>query len=237
MAKPKSPLLSLGARGTIANNLTFQKRGRLTIARRKPIPTDPKSPAQLAQRQIYKDAVATWNALTPEEQDAWRGVCPGLTSYQCFMRSELKYIPPPPLISIGAPPIDRTDTWPPSYTAIEGTNPAGVDFTITTVKIYVVIEMEEIKIATFSKTNDNTFTARDAVSIPDQASGLNEIEVELEAQAGDYIGAYWTNGVIERDKTDGETVWYLAGDQTACVEAEFTPLPGHIVSLYGEGTA
>ncbi|MBA7545125.1 hypothetical protein ES705_37488 [subsurface metagenome] len=96
MAKPKSPLLSLGARGTIADTLTFQKRGRGTIAREKPIPKDPKSPAQLAQRQRYKEAVAVWNALTLEEKEAWRGVCPGLTAYQCFMRSELLYLAPPP---------------------------------------------------------------------------------------------------------------------------------------------
>ena len=98
MAKPKTPLLSLGARGTIANSLTFQKRGKgkATIARQKPIPKDPKSEAQLAQRQIYRDAVAIWHALTPEEKEAWRGVCPGLTAYQCFMRSELRKVVPPP---------------------------------------------------------------------------------------------------------------------------------------------
>ncbi|MBA7584127.1 hypothetical protein ES708_26080 [subsurface metagenome] len=96
MAKPKSPLLSLGARGSIGDTLTFQKRGRLTIARTKPIPTDPKSPAQLAWRQIYRDAVASWNSLTPEEKEAWRGVCPGLTDYQCFMRAELKNVEPTP---------------------------------------------------------------------------------------------------------------------------------------------
>lgn len=96
MAKPDKPLLSLGARGTLADSLTFQKRGRLTIVRRKPIPKDPKSPAQLARRQVYRDAVASWHSLTLEEKEAWRGVCPGLTAYQCFMKSELVYVPPVP---------------------------------------------------------------------------------------------------------------------------------------------
>ncbi len=96
MAKPRSPLLSLGAKGTIADSLTFQKRGRGTIARQKPTPTDRKTLLQLAQRQKYRDAVDTWNTFTPEEKEAWRGVCPGLTAYQCFMRSELKYVPPVP---------------------------------------------------------------------------------------------------------------------------------------------
>jgi len=102
MAKPKHPLLSLGARGTIADNLTFQKRAKGTIARTKPIPRDPRSPAQLAWRQVYRTAVTIWNALTFEEKVAWRGVCPGLTPFQCFMRSELKWAPPPP------PPVEVT---------------------------------------------------------------------------------------------------------------------------------
>ncbi len=96
MAKPKSPLLSLGARGTIADSLTFQNRGRLTIARNKPIPENPRSEAQLAQRQTYTDAIVAWNDLTPQEKEAWRSVCPGLSPYHCFMRSELKYVPPLP---------------------------------------------------------------------------------------------------------------------------------------------
>ncbi|GAI80476.1 unnamed protein product, partial [marine sediment metagenome] len=97
MAKPKSPLLSLGARGSIGDTLTFQRRGRLTIARQKPIPTDPQTDLQLAQRQVYREAVAAWNALTIEEKEAYRGVCPGLTPYQCFMKSELlKPAPVPP---------------------------------------------------------------------------------------------------------------------------------------------
>ncbi len=96
MSKLKLPLLSLEAHGTIADALTIQRRNRGSFARTKPIPTDPKSSAQLAHRQIYRDAVDKWNALSQEEKEAWRGVCPGLTAYQCFMRSELKYVEPTP---------------------------------------------------------------------------------------------------------------------------------------------
>ncbi len=98
MTKLKKPLLSFGAQGTIANALTFQKRARGHFARQKPIPKDPKSTAQLAQRQIYRDAVDAWHALTPQEKEAWRGVCPGLTAYQCFMQAKIRELlgPPPP---------------------------------------------------------------------------------------------------------------------------------------------
>ncbi|MBA7587677.1 hypothetical protein ES708_29708 [subsurface metagenome] len=96
MAKPRSPLLSLGARGSIGDTLTFQKRGRLTIARQKPIPTDPHTDLQLAQRQVYREAVAAWKALSPAEKEAYRSVCPGLTPYQCYMKTALAYVPPVP---------------------------------------------------------------------------------------------------------------------------------------------
>lgn len=82
---------------------TFQKRRGTSYVRKKPIPTDTKTEAQLFQRQIYRDAVAAWNALTVEEKEAWRGQCPRLTAYQCFLRSELKYVPPPP------PPVEYTE--------------------------------------------------------------------------------------------------------------------------------
>lgn len=103
MAKTKTPFFSLGSRGSIGRNVTTQKRGSKTLIRSKPIPTDPESDAQLAQRQIYRDAVAAWHALSLEEQQAWRGVCPGLTAYQCFMRTELKPAPPLP------PPEEHTE--------------------------------------------------------------------------------------------------------------------------------
>ncbi len=104
--------------------MTFQKRNQGTIARTKPIPTDPKSEAQLAQRKRYIEAVAVWNALTPEEKEAWRGVCPGLTAYQCFMRSQLKYAPPPPPLYIGAGAIDRLAATSEDFTYIDKTGPA-----------------------------------------------------------------------------------------------------------------
>lgn len=96
MTKTSKPILSLGARGTIAGSFTFQKRGKGTMVRTKPAPTDPKSSLQLAQRQQFHEAVDAWRALSPEEKEAWRGIYPGLTAYQCFIRHYLLYPPAPP---------------------------------------------------------------------------------------------------------------------------------------------
>ncbi|MBA7589483.1 hypothetical protein ES708_31568 [subsurface metagenome] len=165
MAKPKSPLLSLGARGSIGNTLTFQKRGRLTIARQKPIPTDPKSPAQLAQRQRYKDAVDAWHALTPEEKEAWRGVCPGLTAYQCFMSSELKYVPPTLPIDIGLPTALRDAFTTDNNTYICADNPANAAGRITKVYIWARNPCTSVDIGIFYNVNAKNFTTRSHTNI------------------------------------------------------------------------
>jgi len=71
MAKPKSPLLSLSAYGTLGNALTFQRRGKTVFTREKPTPTDRKSLPQLYQRWLYEDYVAYWNDQTAETKRLW----------------------------------------------------------------------------------------------------------------------------------------------------------------------
>ncbi|MBA7583281.1 hypothetical protein ES708_25222 [subsurface metagenome] len=178
MAKPKSPLLSLGAGGTIADSLTFQKRGRGTIAREKPIPKDPKSEAQLAHRQIFIDAVDAWHALSAEEKETWRGICPGLTAYQCFMRSELRYVAPPP------PPEEYTEEQTESnYEAAlssEDCSRAGQRLTIANRK---VTKLAFLLKRTGSPTGDITYTIRrvsdDSIIISKVLGDASEINTFL----------------------------------------------------------
>ncbi len=96
MSKTKTPFFSLKSTGTVAKTITTQKIKGTTLVRARPVPTDPRSDAQLAQRQKYRDAVAEWNAFSPEEKDAYRGVCPGLSPYPCFLRGKLGYVAPEP---------------------------------------------------------------------------------------------------------------------------------------------
>lgn len=71
MSKLKAPLLSLGAHGTIADTLSFQKRGGGTMARRKPIPIDRYTLPQAYQRWLYQDYVAYWHNQTDEVKQTW----------------------------------------------------------------------------------------------------------------------------------------------------------------------
>lgn len=71
MAKTKTPFLSLGAHGSIGDTITAQKRGRETMLRKKPIPADPQSDAQLRHRSLFLATCQLWNGLSALEKRAW----------------------------------------------------------------------------------------------------------------------------------------------------------------------
>jgi hypothetical protein len=222
--------------------LTFQKRGRGTIVRQKPIPKDPKSEAQLARRQIYRDAVALWNSLTLQEKEAWRGICPGLTPYQCFMSEELKYVPPPPPIpiDIGSPAIDRATWTVAGYTFIDKNNPADGTGIIKTIEVWPQIELTGCIIATFYIINANTLKTRDSEAIPGTipAGSKQTYPVTIAVVEGDYIGYFSPSGRTERDTEGFAGIWGASGDKTPPeTEAAYSFYNGDAVSLYGKGEA
>lgn len=95
MAKPKNPLLSLGASGTIADTLTYQKRGQDTITRKKPIPTYRYTLPQAYQRWLYQDYAYLWTQQTPatKQEYATAGSRFHLTGFQYWMKYNLANLP------------------------------------------------------------------------------------------------------------------------------------------------
>ncbi|MBA7592527.1 hypothetical protein ES708_34714 [subsurface metagenome] len=95
MAKPKSPLLSFGATGTIADSLTFQKRNHGTIARTKPIPKDPYTLAQAYQRWDYQDYAYLWTLQSQAVQQTYRTRASRyhITGFSLWMREHLRDLP------------------------------------------------------------------------------------------------------------------------------------------------
>lgn len=72
MAIPKTPFFSLGSKGTVADTLTSQKRGRQTLVRAKPVPTDPRSDPQIWHRHIYLVGCQLWNGLSNAQKQTYR---------------------------------------------------------------------------------------------------------------------------------------------------------------------
>jgi len=95
MAKTISPLLSLGAKGTIADSLTFARRRGQTIAQKKPrLPYFLTLPSQY-QRWLYQDYAHLWTLQDTATRKSCRsqGSFRHLTGFQFWMSYQLTYLP------------------------------------------------------------------------------------------------------------------------------------------------
>ena len=231
----------MGATGRLGKLFSLARRGGRNIIERRPIPTDAKSTAQLFNRQIFIDAVAAWHALSKEEQQAWRGVCPGLTAYQCFMSSELKYVPPPPIvIDVGSDPIDRAQYIAAGWTAIDKNNPANASGTLHTVKVHAFLSLTGLRVGTFYTTNGNKLKCRDSESIGFVLAGAERTftGLSIAVEEGDYIGCYYTPGAIDSDPAGFLGIWSRYGESIdPGDQATYTFSAGRAISLYGIGEA
>lgn len=92
MAKLKNPLLSLGAVGRLAKDLTFRRSRHQNIAESTPIPEDARSLAQLSWRHMYQKAVALWHALSADEKQEWESLArhKHMTGFAWFISQALK---------------------------------------------------------------------------------------------------------------------------------------------------
>ena len=141
-------------------------------------------------------------------------------------------------IDVGSPAIDGThyftDT---NFTLISKVNPANYSGKINSVEIYAHTSMTGCEVATFYQGAANVFTTRDSQTIGNVAAGAKRtFEVDLDVNAGDYIGIYFATGQIELNTGTNPGNWGLAGDNIPCSSTTFavfnTTIP---MSLYGTG--
>lgn len=71
MAKVKGPLLSLSAKGTIAQTLTFSRTGSHNSCRLRAHPPAHTHPTTQTTRNIMSSANDLWHSLTDEQRDRW----------------------------------------------------------------------------------------------------------------------------------------------------------------------
>jgi len=95
MTKTIAPLLSLKARGSFGNFITYQKRVRSIMARQKPSPVDAKSLAQIYHRWLYQDYAYLWHALSAAEQRQWESDArrKRITGFNLWMQVKLNTLP------------------------------------------------------------------------------------------------------------------------------------------------
>lgn len=73
--------------GNLPGNGTYNRQRRRVV-----IPTDPKTPAQLARRQKLTTAVAAWRALSPQLKATWNtiGAKRALPGYNAFISAHMR---------------------------------------------------------------------------------------------------------------------------------------------------
>jgi len=138
-------------------------------------------------------------------------------------------------IDIGMPAIDRASTAP-EYTWVNIGNPANESGTITSIEIWANSALTNCEVATFYVVSGNNLSTRDTEVIGSVTGHSKQtFVVNLDVQVGDYIGAYYTVGLLERDSSGFGGCWMNTGDCIPCTNITFTLRAGEAISLYGTG--
>lgn len=141
-------------------------------------------------------------------------------------------------IDIGSPAIDRAATWYPSgdATIVNKENPANESGKITTVEIWPNTSLAICSIATFYVVSGNNLSTRDTEYIGAVTFGAKRtFSVNLDVEAGDYIGMYFYDCQMEMSSSGYAGCWYIYEDQIPCTDVTFSSIDGRTLSLYGTG--
>jgi len=150
-----------------------------------------------------------------------------------------------PYIDMGADAINRGSALTGPYTVVNQENPVKFAGTINSIEIYANVNMTGVKVAVFHVVGGNFLTARDFVTIGTVTSGSKQTFTEdsesnpiaLNVEEGDYIGLYYSGGILERDTGTDSSTWYINTDQTEGTNVEFGVLSGQVMSLFATGVA
>lgn len=97
MAKTEGPLFSVKAHGSIGGVLTYQGRKHFQHSHKKALPKNPRTAAQIADRLLFANAVAGWQALTPAQKQVYNdkskqyGNIPGFNIYIKLHKGVISY--------------------------------------------------------------------------------------------------------------------------------------------------
>jgi len=141
-------------------------------------------------------------------------------------------------IDVGTEAIDGDFYFVPS-TCISKSNPANASGKITSVEIYAYENMTGVIVATFYRPDPtgqpNYLVARDNYEIGSVTAGSKQtFTVELDVEAGDYLGIYFSAGSIERISS-GDDIWRLSDNHTETTGESFNLHSGLDIALYATG--
>ena len=140
------------------------------------------------------------------------------------------------VIDIGSPAINRGASQS-AYSQFNIDNPANATGTITSVEIWAVKNLSNVKVATFYLVSGEYYSTRDYESIGSVTAGSKQtFSVNLDVQIGDYLGIYYSSGRLEKDGSGYSGIRYKAGDYIPCTHTFYSIYDSDAtLSLYGIG--
>jgi hypothetical protein len=140
-------------------------------------------------------------------------------------------------IDIGSAAVDRASDASNAYTYALYDNPANASGSITSVEMWAYYSLSNCEVATFVAEGSNVFSTRDSETIGSVTAGSKQTfsGLAMDVETGDYIGGYWSAGLLERDNIGYSGYAYLSGDHIPCSSVTFSTIGNRTMSLYGEG--
>lgn len=117
-------------------------------------------------------------------------------------------------IDIGSAASDYSSTFASGYTIIDTSNAANASGTLNTIEIWANSTLSGCKVGTFYGTAPN-LTNRDMAVIGSVTSGSKQTftNLAIDVQAGDFIGIYFTSGLLDYQGAATNTMYYVTGDK------------------------
>ncbi len=151
------------------------------------------------------------------------------------LRARLDIIPSPP-VDIGAEAISRPSGWASDTTLINKDIPATIAGEITSVSIFAAADLTGFRVGTFYVVSGDTLKCRVSEAIAGTIVSGSKVTkaVSIAVQIGDYIGCFYSLGVLGRHTSGFAGVWYATGNNVnPGVEANYGLVAGDVVSLGG----
>lgn len=143
----------------------------------------------------------------------------------------------PIIIDIGELAIKRASIRTSEFTFVNKGNPANETGTIKSVEIWANQELIDCRVATFYVVSGNNLSTRDWEQIGKVTAGSKKtFNVNIDVQAGDYIGIWYWNGYIETDFSGYSGVWQAMAKYIPCINKGFALAEGDAISLFGIGS-
>ena len=139
-------------------------------------------------------------------------------------------------IDVGSAATNRGGLSTAVYTWVSRDNPANETGKITSVEIWSYNNLTLCEVAIFFVVSGDNLSTRDTQVIGAVTGGAKRtFEVDLNVEAGDYIGIFAASGNLEFDYSGGAGAWNSNADRIPCTNQYFSVNAACIISLYGTG--